>query len=422
MLAKVVFRRSFYLLASLLVMLALINTILMPRHLQAYKSFPLNQSSHPKLPNSSTLFYVFYDHLNSVLGIQNSGTYVVHALNQWNSSSSYTLFDILISGTSVTQSQNRITAEVFAGSWTVTPCGPLTLAPQGAVGFGCPGNVSVYLNSHSSYEWNTAGQMAIQSPNWNPWCFCYPIKIDFLSVVLHEIGHVMGLDHSNSSTAVMRAGWHLDQTLTQDDKRGVTQIYGPYTDFEAGYALNWFPGYVYTDTFGLENVPAYGSGVSYPQLTRVGNETISPYTVNAYSGNKQIKLYGVANNNYSYAYMKLFSASDDELGSNLRHLTIKNGMTLSWYQFNHTQGRMSIDIDFTDGSTLRGSGLTDQYYITVHPAGRGVYSPGSWRYFTVNLSSLAGKTIRDVLIAYDNGNNGVKGDFRAYFDNIQINY
>ena len=81
---------------------------------------------------------------------------------------------------------------------------------------------------------------------------------------------------------------------------------------------------------------------------------------------------------------------------------------------------MAIDIQFTDGTTLRDSGLKDQNNICVHPACRWVYPTGSWNYFLVDLTPLAGKKIRDILVAYDNGNSNETGQFRAYFDTLVI--
>lgn len=417
------FYRHLHFFLVLVLLLVSINIILIPPQLQAYKSLFEDPVAFPKLPGSATGMFIFYEHLDNTLGIQNSNTLAIHAINQWNEASRYTMFDLSSAGP-VTESQNRIVAQVFAGSFTQTPCSWLTFLPPGTKAMGCPGNISVYLNSDSQYAWNTSGLHDTLSSNWNIWCFCYPEYVDFSEILLHEIGHVFGLGHpSNSSTSVMNSSGAepFTQTLTEDDRRGVTQIYGPLTGFETSYTLNWFLGYTYANTLGLENVPAYGNGVTSPQLVRVSAESVAPYNVIPYRGSRQLKLYGVANSNYSYVYMKLFRATDDEAGSNSRHLTITNGMTLSWRQFNHAQARISVDIDFADGTTLRDSGLKDQNNITVHPAGRGVYGTGLWRYFTVNLSPLAGKRVKDILIAYDNGNNGVTGVVRAYFDNIEIN-
>lgn len=51
--------------------------------------------------------------------------------------------------------------------------------------------------------------------------------IDFFSVALHEIGHTLGLAHSDVREAVMYAYYskqHYD--LKQDDINGILQLYG----------------------------------------------------------------------------------------------------------------------------------------------------------------------------------------------------
>jgi hypothetical protein len=407
--------RCLYFLFSLIALIICINIILTPDQLRAYKSLPADPTALPKLPGSATVLTIFYEHLNSALGIQNSGTHAVDALNQWNVSSTYIMFDSL-SADSVTQSQNRILATLFSLYVTPTPCGYLFSTPSYTAAVGCPGNISIYLDT-DDIAWNTNDLNGTYAP-WSLSCLCYPIYADFRSVILHEIGHLFGLAHNNSTTSVMRAGYHGTRILTEDDKRGATQIYGPDTDFEVNYPLNWFPGYTYTSAQGLTNVGAYVRTVTSPQLFHVSAEN----GATPYSGSKQIKLQGTANSNYSYAYMLLFRAADDELGSNSRHLTIANGMKLHWYQRNHIQSRMTVDIAFTDGTVLRDTGLKDQNNVGVHPAARGSYSVGVWYFFTVDLSPLAGKRVQDIMIAYDNGNNGPTGVFRAYFDNIEINY
>ncbi|MFN0197615.1 MAG: matrixin family metalloprotease [Planctomycetaceae bacterium] len=52
--------------------------------------------------------------------------------------------------------------------------------------------------------------------------------IDIYTVVLHEIGHSLGLSHSALATAVMHASYGgAKRTLTADDIAGIQAIYGP---------------------------------------------------------------------------------------------------------------------------------------------------------------------------------------------------
>jgi hypothetical protein len=54
--------------------------------------------------------------------------------------------------------------------------------------------------------------------------------VDLESVALHEIGHLLGLDHSQEAGAVMNAEFNVGtqkRALTQDDILGIRSLYGP---------------------------------------------------------------------------------------------------------------------------------------------------------------------------------------------------
>lgn len=100
------------------------------------------------------------------------------------------------------------------------------------------------------------------------------------------------------------------------------------------------------------------------------------------------------------------------------YLKVRSGMVLTWEQYNVTQCTVSVDIEFSDGTTLRDSGLTDSDGYDVHPQYRPCYS--GWHTVSINLSPLAGKTIRRILIAYDNPNGS--STWRSYVDDLKITY
>lgn len=82
--------------------------------------------------------------------------------------------------------------------------------------------------------WYTSGaatefDMAID-PAW-PWTTTSDgVSVDFQTVVLHELGHALGLAHSEEGSAVMYSEYKWGTTLrdlTPDDRSAVAAIYGP---------------------------------------------------------------------------------------------------------------------------------------------------------------------------------------------------
>jgi len=125
---------------------------------------------------------------------------------------------------------------------------------------------------------------------------------------------------------------------------------------------------------------------------------------------------GTANQSYAVAYFKLYDALA------LGNWTIRPGDHLRYHTYFYQQNTMAVDLEFTDGTNLRDLGKVDQNGVNVHPAWRYVYPTGQWLYFDIDLSSLAGKRIKTVMVAYDNGNTHTTGQFRAYVDQVKIGY
>jgi hypothetical protein len=123
----------------------------------------------------------------------------------------------------------------------------------------------------------------------------------------------------------------------------------------------------------------------------------------------------------AYAYMRLFSVANDH-GYQRNYLKITNGMRLKWLQYNYQQRTISVDFHMLDGSTLRDSGLYTTQGLPVHPAWR-ANSPGQqWFWNEVDLTPLAGRIIDQWMIAYDNSQTDTLNLFRAYFDNVRVEY
>jgi hypothetical protein len=63
-------------------------------------------------------------------------------------------------------------------------------------------------------------------------------NIDLESVAVHELGHVLGLDHSADTSAVMYAYYNgIRRNLTADDIDGMQTQYGPSFGWHAGYTI-----------------------------------------------------------------------------------------------------------------------------------------------------------------------------------------
>jgi hypothetical protein len=62
---------------------------------------------------------------------------------------------------------------------------------------------------------------------WNLGCQELATSYDLQTVILHENGHVVGLDHSSDTNAIMYPSYQqADCTLGQDDINGIRSIYG----------------------------------------------------------------------------------------------------------------------------------------------------------------------------------------------------
>jgi len=167
---------------------------------------------------------------------------------------------------------------------------------------------------------------------------------------------------------------------------------------------------------GIANVGPFVNTVSGPELG-VRNE-------NAQSGSNALMYSGTAKGGASsHAYMKMFDVSK-------QGITVSPGMHFSYWIFpqsstnnslasGNNSAYVALDLIFSDGSTLRDSGLTNQYDVPMNPANQGaVLQLDTWNYVTVDLTPLAGKTINRIDLGYSQPN--ASGGYRGYVDDLSI--
>lgn len=396
-------RRVSFELALLFVLLLCLLTGSQAQAYQDWRRWP---------QGTPAIFYSIDPNLDTALSASATNVINNNVVPQWNLSSWLTLlltnYSVDGNGISVASFTNVIPPHCNGFLPDNSPASTCVNSYSGGEIF----LVRTYFNISGTWHFNTSG--------FNQ-CSTYPKSADVQTYALHEFGHWYELLHDPTHTeAVMWPDCPNNtskQTLKEDDKQGVVQMYGPRTGWEAN------TGYAYGLSNSLDlNRYANGYYCTNSPGAELGVRT-AEFNVPVFNGSQYEMLAGCALSTYSYSYMRLFTWElDNNHSSNSHYLTITSNTKIRWYQYNYIQNQMSIDFEMTDGTTLRDSGLRDQNNVSVHPVGRGSYGTGSWFYVEVNLSSLANKTIQKWWVAYDNGANGFTGPFRAYFDNFRIQY
>ena len=181
-------------------------------------------------------------------------------------------------------------------------------------------------------------------------------------------------------------------------------------NFESGWEDGQVHGFANRVEYSKNVAGYFNSFNPPPECSRRYRETV-------HSGNYSLMIAGYSQASYAFCYYRVFDLN----------IPIVNGMKIGYWIY-HAVGtpKVSVDGHFTDGTngwTIRDFNnngyLTDQHGVRIHPAFRRDQM-NQWYYVEVDLSRAAGKTINFIMFAFDNGNDGFKGQYRAYVDDFRI--
>ena len=183
------------------------------------------------------------------------------------------------------------------------------------------------------------------------------------------------------------------------------------------------PQPTWTDTVdssggGLVNVTGI-AGASGPEAGVRTNET-------KHAGSSALMYSGNAGGGSPHAYLKVFDFSNSPVpvgvATTLSYwIYPQSNATTPYVAAGSTNSEcVAVDLIFTDGTTLRGSGATTSGGVSIHPASQcGHLTLDSWNHITVNLGThSSGKQINRLLVGYDQP--GASGGYRGYIDDISI--
>ena len=203
-----------------------------------------------------------------------------------------------------------------------------------------------------------------------------------------------------------------------DDIRG--WVFGNLAGFATGFELGE-PSPGWNDTVdssggGISSVSGICCGLSGPELSvRPERSADSGERSLLYSGND-------TSAEGSYAYLKAYD---------LASLPVRAGTYLSYwiYPESHVSDGLvagtnstcvAVDLTYTDGSTLRDSGVTDQHSVSAHPSAHcGKLTLDTWNEIVLPIGTKsAGKRIARLMVGYDQPAN--TGGYRGYIDKLSI--
>lgn len=98
-------------------------------------------------------------------------------------------------------------------------------------GYVAGGSPGVTQHDYLLYDWNTIESSTTILSNGYTWNFegymdQATYAADVKTVLIHELGHWLVLDHSNTSSSVMYSDWTKKWSLYSDDIAGIRAIWG----------------------------------------------------------------------------------------------------------------------------------------------------------------------------------------------------
>lgn len=167
------------------------------------------------------------------------------------------------------------------------------------------------------------------------------------------------------------------------------------------FASSWAAG----DPQGIADTiasPGGGSG-------GVSDAGCAPVPDRGRDGSPALRLHATSEAEYSYCYFRVFDTP----------VRIASGTVLRyWVRPETALGRqVGVDLVFTDGATLRAQGVGTTKGRGTHPSA-GDAPLGEWTEVVIPLGALEGRTIRDIMFAYDSRSGA--GPVEALFDDLTI--
>lgn len=164
-------------------------------------------------------------------------------------------------------------------------------------------------------------------------------------------------------------------------------------------------------------------------ITKGPSSTWNQASGKGWSGAKAVEVSGIhEGKGKAYSYNTIYEDLNIEVGedTNLSYTIFPSMLDEKDYDYDYTQMHISVDLEFTDGTFLSDLGAIDQYDTKLNPQAQGdskILTTNQWNYIASNIGIVAnGKTIKNILIAYDNNDNpkDVNAQFKTYIDDLEI--